>query len=93
MAGGGGQVVAGHAMQNAQLGERVSLAGPIPGLARRDQGGLVEGGGLIPVTVSAQKPAHRGGDGDRMLGPPARRGVLDGRVQIGTLGFEPVGRP
>ena len=43
-AGSGGRVIPGRVLQFAQRAERVGLAEAVSGLARRGQGGLVEGG-------------------------------------------------
>src|SRR5262249_61762215 len=59
-AGGGGRVVPGLLLQDAQPGERVGLAEPVAAPARRDEGALLEGGGLIPVATGGQEAAHRG---------------------------------
>ena len=91
-AGGGGRVVAGQMLQQAELVEHAGLAGPVPGPAGRDEGRLVLARGLVPVTAGAQEAAHRGGDGDGMQRHVLGGGVADGRVQVGALGFQPGGR-
>src|SRR5262250_2071626 len=76
--GGGGRVVPGLALQAAQFGERAGLAELVAGLARRRQGGLVERGGLIPVTAGGQEAADRGGYRDGMPEASAGGGVVRG---------------
>ena len=48
-------------MHDAELVEGAGLGGPVTGLACNGQGGLVEGGGLIPVAVGAQEAAIAAG--------------------------------
>ena len=49
-------MVPGRPLQDAQLVERAGLPGPVPGLPRGGQGGLVQGGRLVPVTRANKKP-------------------------------------
>src|SRR5262249_48162503 len=91
-AGGGGRVVAGLPLQGAQFGERVGFAAPVSSLARRGQGGPVQGGGLVPVTAGGQEAAYRGGQGDGMRQTCVAGGVVRGGVQVRPLGFQPGGR-
>jgi hypothetical protein len=88
-AGSGSGVVAGLPLHDAQFGERVRLAKPVAGPARRGQGSLVEGGGLIPVAAGDQEAAHRGGQGEGMSETCMAGGVVRGGVQVRTLGFQP----
>ena len=90
--GGGGRVVSGLPLQCAQLGERVGLAEPVASPARRGQGTVVEGGGLVPVTAGGQEAADRGGDGEGVREPCAPGGVVRRGVQVRPVGFQPGGR-
>ena len=90
--GDGGQVVTGQLLQETQLVEHTGLAGEVPGLACRDEGRLVLLRGLVPVAAGTQEAAHRGSDGDGMQRHLVGGGVVDGRVQVGALSFEPGGR-
>jgi hypothetical protein len=88
-AGRGGRVVPRITLQNTQPVERVGLAEPVAGLARRGESALVKRGRLIPVTATSQKAAHHGGYDDRMLKVSARGGVFGGRMQVRALGIQP----
>ena len=87
-AGRGSRVVSHINLQNTQPVERAGLAEPVARLARRGQGGLVEGR-LIPMTADGQEAAYRGGDGDRVLEPSVAGGVVGGRVQVRAFSFQP----
>jgi len=78
-------------LNGAQARESGRLAGPVTGLARRGEGGLVESGSLVPVALGVQEVSHGGGDGNGVLGAPAGRGVAGGRVQVGALDLQPRG--
>jgi hypothetical protein len=87
-----GRVVPGYMLHDAQMVAGEGLAGPIPGLTRRRESGVMEGGSLVPVTVGAQEPAHRRWYAGRMQEPCICLGITDCGVQIRALGFQPVGR-
>jgi hypothetical protein len=78
-------------VQQPELVEQPGLTGPVPGLAGRDQGGLILARGLVPVTAGAQEAAHRGGDGDGVQRHALSGGVAHGQLQIGPLGIQPDG--
>src|SRR5262249_11089963 len=92
-AGGGGRIVSGLPLQCTQRVERVGLAELIAGLARGGERGLVEGGGLVPVTAGGQEAAHRIRYRDGIAGASACGGVVRGGVQVGALGLQPDDRP
>src|SRR5262249_56672950 len=77
-AGSGGGVVPALPLQGAELSERLGLAEPVVGPAGRGQGGLVKGGGLIPVTTGGEEAGNGGGDGGGMQGSRAASGALPG---------------
>src|SRR6266700_7945880 len=59
-AGSGGGVIPGERSHRAEVVERVGLAGLVVRLAGCGQGGLIESGGLIPMTAGKEEAAHRG---------------------------------
>ena len=77
-------------VQDAQVVQR-GLAGPVSGAFCCGQSGLVEGGGLVPVTADEQQIADGGGNLDGVQRPSVRGGVAGGGVQVGPLGFQPGG--
>ena len=92
LAGGGSRVVPAYCLQGAQLVQGACLAGSVPGAASCCQGGLVQSDGLVPVAAGIQEPADGGRDLGRWLVAAAGGGVPGGRVQVGTLGFQPLCR-
>jgi len=69
--------------------ERTGPSSPVPRVARGGQGGLVEVGGLIPMTVGAKEVAHRRGDDDGMAGQAVDGGIISCGVQVRPFGVQP----
>ena len=61
----------------------------LPASCAASGGGLVQGQGLVPVSLAAQELVHRGRDRGGVPGPAARRGVAGRGVQVEPLGAQP----
>jgi hypothetical protein len=88
----GGGRIPGHALHVGQQHQSVGLARPVAGLAGGAQRSQIQDEALIPVASGVQESVHRGGDQQGIEGPRGGGGIADGRVQVGTLGFQPGGR-
>ncbi len=89
--GRSGWVISGQPGQHAEFTERDGLAGLVPCLACRSEGGPVQRSRLIHVAVGEQEAAYRSGDSHGVRVPPGRGGVVRGGVQVRALGFQPCG--
>ena len=88
-AGGGGRVVPGQLLHDAQLGEDAGLALRVADRARSGQGGLAESDSLVPVALGVQEAAHRNGNPDGVHKMPVGCGVAGTGVQVGAFGSQP----